>query len=106
MSENELEVAQGLQQQGTEEELPYIVNVANWTSSTPSAATVVAVDETTGETVTSTVFPTNSPSIATTYITLSLMKSLVKGHTYRIEILFTVDTPTKHKCFFRREVPI
>lgn len=103
---NELEVSQGLQQQATGEELPYQINVANWTSSTPSAATVVAVDETTGETVTDTLFPTNTPSISTTYITLDNMEGLVKGHTYRIEVSFTVDTTTIHKFFFRRECPL
>lgn len=104
---SELEVSQGLQQQATGEERPYQINVANWTSSTPSAATVVAVDETTGATVTDTLFPpTHTPSISTTFITLDNMVGLVKGHTYRVEVLFVVDTTTKHKFYFRRECPL
>ena len=95
-----LVVEQGTQEQSADEELPYVINVANFTSSTPSAATAVAIDETTDETVTTTVFPDNEPSIATTYITLSVLKDLTKGHIYRIEVLFTVSS-TIFECYFK-----
>jgi len=95
-----LAVQEGTQEASADEELPYVINVANFTSSTPSAATAVAIDETTDETVTTTVFPTNSPSISTTYITLSPLKALTKGHIYRIEVLFTVGS-AKYECYFK-----
>jgi hypothetical protein len=100
-----LAVAEGLMEQSADEELCYTISVANWTSSTPSAATAVAYDETTGSTVTGTVFPDNEPTISTTTITLSPLKSLTKGHTYRIEVKFVVGSNT-WECYFRVECTI
>lgn len=100
-----LAVAEGLLEQSADEKLCYRVDVANWTSSTPSSATPAAIDETTGSTVTTDVFESGDPSISTTFITLKKLQNLVKGHTYRIEILFVVGDNT-WECFFRVECTI
>ena len=85
--------------QSADEKLAYAITTTNWASS-PTSPAVVAVDEFTGLDVTSTVFPTNSPSVASNVITLSLLKSLVEGHRYRIEVKFTVGTNIWECRFF------
>ena len=96
-----LEITQGIQYQSADEQLAYQITTTNWASS-PTSPSVVAFDETTNEVVTSTVFPTNSPSVSGDVITLSLLESLIKGHTYRIEVEFTVGSNV-WECFFRVE---
>jgi len=93
-----LEVTEGPKYQSADEELGYSITTTNWVSS-PTNPAVVAIDETTGETVTSTVFPTNSPSVSGDVISLSLLKSLTKGHTYRIEVKFTAGSNI-YECYF------
>ena len=99
-----LAVAEGTLEQSADEELAYQITTTNWVSN-PTSPTVVAYDETLGETVTTTVFPTNSPTASGDVITLSLLKSLTKGHTYRIEVKFTVSSNV-YECFFRVQCPI
>ena len=93
-----LEVQEGLQYQTSDEQLAYSITTTNWVSS-PTSPSVVAFDINTGETVTTTVFPTNSPSVNGDVISLSLLKSLSKGHTYRIEVKFTVGSNV-YECYF------
>lgn len=99
-----LEIEQGLLQQSADEIINYTITTTNWISS-PTSSAAVAIDETTGETVTTTVFPTNSPSESGDIITLSPLKLLTKGHTYRIEVTFIVGTAT-YECYFRVECTI
>jgi len=94
-----LGVTEGSKYQSADEELAYQITTTNWASS-PTSPTAVATDETTGEIVTTTVFPSNSPSVSGDVIHLSLLKSLVKGHTYRIEVKFTVGSNV-YECFFK-----
>ena len=94
---NILEVAEGIQYQTTDEQLAYQIDVSNW--ATPASVTQVkAYDELDDSDVTTTVFPTNDPSVVDAdsddtddSILLSLLKSLTENHNYRIEILW-VDT--------------
>ena len=87
-----LEVAEGTQTQSPDERLAYQITTTNWVSS-PTTTTVVAYDETLGGSdVTTTVFPTNSPSEAGDVISLSLLRDMTKGHTYRIEVKFVVGS--------------
>jgi hypothetical protein len=86
-------------EQTSGEEIPYTVTTTNWGSS-PSSTAVVAYDEVDKDDVTSTVFPTNSPTESGDVITLSLLKALTAGHTYRVEVLFTSGS-TKFECYFR-----
>lgn len=96
---NTLEVAEGLQYQTSDERLAHQVTTTNWVSS-PTSPTVVAYDESDGSDVTSTVYPSNSPSASNDVITLSLLRALTAGKTYRIEVKFTVGSNI-YECYFR-----
>jgi len=86
------QVAEGATNQGADEIIAYTLTTTNWGSS-PSSVSVVVFDITDGvrTDVTSTVMPTNSPSVQSDLITLSPLKSLTAGNTYRVEIKFTVS---------------
>jgi len=94
-----LDVVESTLYQSADEALAYSITTTNWASS-PTSPAVVAVDETTGEDVTTTVFPVNSPSVAADTIKLSLLKNLVEEHRYRIEVKFTVDANVWECRFF------
>jgi hypothetical protein len=83
-----LAVAEGTQYQSPDEQLAYSITTTNY-GSTPTDVSVKAYDEHTGTDVTTTVFPTNSPSTDGDVITLSLLKSLTVGNSYRIDVKFT-----------------
>lgn len=103
-----LVVEQGTQEQSADEELTYSIDVSNW-GSNPSAASAKAYDETTGLDVTEYVLdPTTGAivdGISNSTITCPIVKSLVKGHTYRIEVKFTIN-PNEWECYFRVECTI
>lgn len=86
-----LEVAEGIQHQSADEKLAFSVTTTNWASN-PTSPSVSAYDTMDNTDVTSTVFPTNSPSVSGDVITLSLLRALTKGRTYRIEVQFTVGS--------------
>jgi len=93
------EVTEGIQEQSADEQIPYQIDVSNWGSS-PTGISVKAYIVDSGLDVTSIVYETNEPTVEGNVITLSLLKSLVKGITYRIEVLFTCNT-TIFECYFR-----
>ena len=93
-----IEVAEGLREQTVNEEIPYTITTTNFGGS-PSTSSAVAIDLTTGLTVTTTVFPTNTPSEAGDVITLSKLKSLTKGHKYEIRVKFTSGSSI-FECIF------
>lgn len=84
------QVVEGIQAQGVDERIAYTLITTPWSTS-PSSPSVTVYDVThgTGADVTSTVMPTNSPSVAGDVITLSLLRSLTSGHTYRVDVQFT-----------------
>jgi hypothetical protein len=82
------EVVEGYQEQTSTEEIIYSITTTVW-ASTPASVAAVAYQEGTETVVTTTVFPVNSPTVAGDVITLSPLKSLTKGYTYRIEVKFT-----------------
>ena len=94
-----LEVKEGLQYQTSDEEIAYSITTTNWGSS-PSSTSVTAYDEQNESDVTSTVFPTNSPSESGNVVTLSALKSLTKNHTYRVEVEFEIGSNV-YECYFR-----
>ena len=95
-----LEIQEGLLYQTSDEQLAYSITTTNWVS-TPTSPAVVAYDINTGAVVTTTVFPDGQPSAPSgDVITLTLLKSLTKGHTYRIEVKFTVGSNV-YECFFK-----
>ena len=83
-----LEVTQGLREQSADEEIIYKITTTVW-ASTPTGVSVKAFLEPELTDVTSKVFPTNTPSVDGDVITLSPLKSLTKGKTYRIDTKFT-----------------
>lgn len=94
------EVMEGTQYQGADEELAYSITTTNWGSS-PGTVSAKAYDENNDDAdVTSTVFPTNSPSTSGDVITLSPLKSMTVGHSYRIEVKFTDSNSKKWEPFF------
>lgn len=96
---NKLEVAEGLQEQSSDEKLAYKITTTNWVSS-PTSPAVKAYIGTTNEDVTSLVFPTNIPLAVLDEITLSLLQNLRKGVIYRIEVQFSVGSSV-YECYFR-----
>lgn len=84
------EVAQGTQVQGTDERIAYSLTTTPW-GSAPTAVAAVVYDVTGGgrTDVTSTVMPINGPGVAGDVITLSLLRNLTAGSTYRVEVTFT-----------------
>ncbi len=98
MSNSKLAVQEGTQEQSANEKLPWAVDVSNY-GDNPTSPTAVAIDETDDETVTDTVFPTNSPSVSDNIITLSPLQALTKGHLYRIKVLFAIGDAT-WECYF------
>ncbi len=95
-----LEAKESPLEQTSDEIIAYSVDATGWTS-TPASPSVAAFDEDDGSTVTSTVFPTNSPSVSGATITLSPLRSLTAGRTYRIEVKFTDGGANTFEMYFR-----
>lgn len=85
----------GENEQGVNEKVSYWFDTTPWNAAgaTPSSVAVTVYDVTDGgeTSVTSTVMPTNSPTVSGTSILLSPLKSLTDGKTYRVYIKFTVS---------------
>jgi len=67
------------------------ITTTPWASN-PSSPSVIVIDETLGIDVTTTVYPTNSPSANGDVISLSLLQALTVGHRYRVEVQFTTGS--------------
>ena len=105
------ELVEGLQYLGSDERKAHSITTTEWVSSPEAIPTVIAYDESGYTDVTSTggatgsgVYPTNSPSVSGDVISLSLLRDLLPGHTYRIEVKFTVSSNI-YECFFRVHCP-
>lgn len=94
-----IEVVEKNLRQTSNEELIYSITTTNWGTS-PTSPAVTANDETTRLICTTTVFPTNSPSVAGNVISLSPLKSLTEGHTYRINVKFSTGGNV-YECYFK-----
>ena len=95
------EILEGPQEQGTEEIIIYTLTVpTTWgtPTGTPTVKVYSYVDQAYTD-VTSTVMPTNSPSIASQVITLSPLKLLTTGVLYRVEILFATSEGDTKEAF-------
>ena len=78
--------------QGIDERVAYQIDTAAiGTPTSPSAVAKVRTSPNAYAVVTTTVFPTNTPSVATTIITLSLFRDLTQDAFYRIEVQYTVS---------------
>ena len=88
------EAREGAIPQGEIEEEAFFINTRPW-GGTPTNVTAAAFSytesggTTTYTDVTSTVFPTNTPTVSGDIITLSPLKALTAGTNYRIEVKFT-----------------
>ena len=86
------EVVESQVNQGVDEIIAYTLTTTPWGSS-PTNTAVVVFDITDGDftDVTSTVMPTNNPSVTDDVITLSPLKLLTANQKYRVEIKFTIS---------------
>ena len=101
MIDEDLGVEQGIRKQFSTEEIEYTIDTTRWTTA-PTVSAVTAYDESSNDAdVTTTVFPTNTPGDSGATITLSVMKSLTAGKTYRVHVPFTDAGNNKFTCFFR-----
>ncbi len=88
-----LEVQEGVRIQHTDEEVIRTVDFdPATTEASVSSPVVKVIQESDGSDVTSAVMPTNSPTAATLVVTLSLLKSLTAGESYRVEVLVTAGS--------------
>lgn len=102
-----LEVIEGLLEQTSSERIGYTVDFTGYGAGTLDSATVVAYDEVDGSDVTSTggstgngVFPTATVGVDGAVATLSVLRDLVKGHTYRMEVL-AIESTAYYETYFR-----
>ena len=93
MTVNIREVVEGIQYQGADEIITYTLDVAA-IGATPSSPVVVVKDVFGETTVTATVMPTGSPSVAGSVITLPPLKLLTAGREYRVEVKYVIGGNT------------
>lgn len=102
----ELEVKEGLLIQHSGESIVRTVDFDETTTAASVSSPSVTVYEEGSETdITSTVMPTNSPSVASLVVTLSLLTALTAGKTYRVEVTVSDGTNTLisyHRVFCER----
>ena len=91
------EIVEGLQNQSPEEELCYQIATTNWGSNPTNVVVSAYVGY---NNITESVFPTNSPSVDGDVITLSPLKNLTQGITYKIDVKFEVGSNV-FECYFR-----
>ena len=86
----ELVIVEGVKEQTTLEEVAYTLDVTKYPGSgDPSAVSVIVIEVGSGADVTSTVMPTDSPTVSGNVITFSPLKLLTAGKVYHMRMLFT-----------------
>jgi len=93
-----LEVTEGIRFQTSDETRVYTITTTNLVSA-PTSPTAIVYDESVDADVTSTVMPSGSHSAAGDVITLKPLTSLTKGHSYRVEVKFTVGSNIFERYF-------
>ena len=99
MGINDREVQEGRLHQGADEIIAYTLDVSA-VGSSPSSVSVEVKDVTNGTTATSTVMPTNAPTVNGNVITLSPLKLLAAGTLYRVEVKYVVSGNTLESYFY------
>lgn len=97
MSSTKREVIEGLQSQGVDEKVVYMMTVD------PAPSSVIAVtvwDEHVDEDVTEDVMPTGTAQISGSVVTLPRLLGLTEGRTYRVEVLYS-DGTNELEPYFR-----
>ena len=95
------EILEGPQEQGAEEIVTYTLTVpTTWgtPTGTPTVKAYSYIDQAYTD-VTSTVIPTNAPTVASQVITLSPLKLLTVGVLYRVEVLFATSEGNTFEAF-------
>jgi hypothetical protein len=93
---NKREVNEGLQYQGVDEEVVYSITTTPW-GSDPSGPTAVLLDPD-GEDVSATML-SGAPNATGDVITTPIVKSLIAGELYRLDIKFTAGGQVL-ECYF------
>jgi hypothetical protein len=93
------EVVEGRRFQGVDEIIVYTLDVSALGSS-PTSTSAVVKDTTDGSTVTSTVMPSGSTSVASNVITLPALKLLTANRTYKVEVKYTLSGNTLESYFY------
>ena len=87
---NSRKVKESPLEQGVDEQISYTLTTTPW-GSAPVAVAVKAYDTTTSFADVSATVLSGAASVGGDVITLPLLKSLTLGHTYRVEVKFTVN---------------
>ncbi len=92
------EIEEGKQRLTTDETIVFSITTTNWVSS-PTVGTVTVYDESDADTdVTSAVMPSGSHGDSGDVVTLKPLTALTIGHSYRIEVQFSVGSST-YECY-------
>ena len=95
-----LEIGEGIKYQSSDEKKTYKITTTN-VESAPTSPSAIVYDENDNDTVvTSTVMPAGTHTASGDVITLKPLTALTEGHSYRVEVLFTVGSNI-HECWFR-----
>jgi hypothetical protein len=98
---NNREVAEGMQFQGEDEIIAYTLDVTA-VGSSPTSVSVVVKTADTGQNVTATVMPVNTPTVQNNVITLSPLKLLTNGQDYKVEVKYVIAGNTLESYFYVR----
>lgn len=85
---NVLEVVEGVQFQTVDESLVWAIDTSNRGTPTSPA---VAVTNSAGTDVKSTVMPSGSPSVSADVISLPSLTALTKGQRYEVRVTYTIS---------------
>lgn len=89
--------------QTTTEEIAYIVDCTNWTTTPSSPVVDFVFDESDSTNVKATVMPSGAAAATNNNITFQLLKSLTLGRRYRVEFSFTGPNSSRMESHFRVE---
>lgn len=87
--------------QGADEQISYMLTTTPW-GSDPSDVAVAAYNKSANFTDVSSTVLSGSPSVSGDVITTPMVKSLIEGNTYRVEVKFTTSGNVM-ECYFELE---
>lgn len=99
MADDILEVVEGTRYQSSDETRIYTITTTNLVSSPENSVTVVVYDESVDEAVTNKVMLSGTHNAEGDVITLKPLSALTKGHSYRVEVKFTVGNNIFERFF-------
>jgi len=93
------QVAEGLQYQGVDEQVYYVLDVSNY-GDDPTDVTVVVKDMSAGGKAVTDDVTTGSALVSDNEITLPKIHGLTAGHIYRVEVKFTISSNVLEPYFY------